>query len=118
MRRLHHELGIAPDAIALDEMKYLTRIHYFDPGNGKWGEHEIDYILFIQKNVELKPNLNEVSEVCYIPRNEINNILPKLKAPLTPWFHLIVKHRLGLWWDNLNNLDRYIEHKKILKFEP
>lgn len=32
-----------------DEMAYLTRIHYKAQSDGDWGEHEIDYILFMQK---------------------------------------------------------------------
>lgn len=32
-----------------DEMTYLTRIHYKAQSDGVWGEHEIDYILFLQK---------------------------------------------------------------------
>lgn len=32
-----------------DEMTYLTRIHYKAQSDGVWGEHEIDYILFMQK---------------------------------------------------------------------
>lgn len=34
-----------------DEMTYLTRIHYKAQSDGVWGEHEIDYILFVQKVV-------------------------------------------------------------------
>ena len=64
--------------------KYLGRIHYcaaddsiVNVGNdnvtpsatvaanelsdGAWGEHEIDYILFIRAQVDLKPNPEEVS---------------------------------------------------------
>ena len=32
-----------------EEMTYLTRIHYKAQSDGVWGEHEIDYILFLQK---------------------------------------------------------------------
>lgn len=41
-------------------------------GDGVWGEHEIDYILFLQKNVELNPNPSEVSEISYVKRNDID----------------------------------------------
>lgn len=61
-----------------ENFHYLTRIHYEDAGDGIWGEHEIDYILFLQKNVDLKPNPNEVSEVFYVQRNELERLfLPK-----------------------------------------
>ena len=59
--------------------KYLGRIHYCAADvseavpatsvmtndvidEGAWGEHEIDYILFIKATVDLKPNPEEVIE--------------------------------------------------------
>lgn len=71
-RRLHYELGIPPSQIRPENFHYLTRIHYADRGDGVWGEHEIDYILFLQKNVDLRPNAGEVSEVCYVKRADID----------------------------------------------
>lgn len=41
-----------------EEMTYLTRIHYKAQSDGVWGEHEIDYILFMQK-VTVYPLLYE-----------------------------------------------------------
>jgi len=52
-RKLDHELGIKPAQVPLDKFEFLTRIHYKAPSDGKWGEHEIDYILFIQAQVTL-----------------------------------------------------------------
>ncbi|CAJ1081781.1 isopentenyl-diphosphate Delta-isomerase 1 [Xyrichtys novacula] len=48
-RRLEAELGIPMAQVTPDEMTYLTRIHYKAQSDGVWGEHEIDYILFMQK---------------------------------------------------------------------
>lgn len=31
--------------------------------NAEWGEHEVDYILFIKANVTLAPNKEEVDDV-------------------------------------------------------
>jgi isopentenyl-diphosphate delta-isomerase len=36
-----------------------------------WGEHEVDYILFVQKDVPLEPNPNEVSAVRYVTPEEL-----------------------------------------------
>ena len=55
-----------------ENFHYLTRIHYLDTGDGVWGEHEIDYILFLQKDLDLQPNPHEVSEIQYLKRNEID----------------------------------------------
>ena len=40
-RKLEHELGIPIGQVPLENMKYLTRIHYKAPcDGGLWGEHE------------------------------------------------------------------------------
>ncbi|XP_050295409.1 isopentenyl-diphosphate Delta-isomerase 1-like [Anthonomus grandis grandis] len=116
LRRLNFELGIPLDSIGIDNIHYITRVHYFDEGNGKYGEHEIDYVLFIQQDVKLKPNSHEVSEISFIPRTEFDDFIPTLTGQWTPWFALILKHRLKYWWDNLNNLEEIKDHSKILRF--
>ena len=72
---MKHELGIEPFQISADKIKYLGRIHYCAADNtsdapavgtitgasdGVWGEHEIDYILFLKATVDLAPNPEEV----------------------------------------------------------
>lgn len=115
-RRLNWELGIPTVQIQPQDFKYLTRIHYFDMGDGIWGEHEIDYILFLQKDVELNPNPNEISEILYVPRNRLDEFVNSFSAPMTPWFQLILKHRLKLWWDNLQDLKPFEQHHQITTF--
>lgn len=113
-RRLNFELGIPMDKIPIEQFNYITRVHYKDEGNGQWGEHEIDYVLFFQGDVPVNPNPNEISEISFIPRDELDQHIPTL-GTLTPWFYLILKHRLKLWWDNLDNLDKFKDHENILK---
>lgn len=48
---------------------------YQAPSDHKWGEREIDYILIIQKDVELNPNPNEVKECMYISRSDLKGFL-------------------------------------------
>jgi len=113
-RRLEFELGISPEDIRLEDFHYLTRIHYKALSDSIWGEHEIDYILFVQKDLPIKPNKDEVAEIKYVTlegikrmENEGNNV------QLTPWFKLIYKTWLPLWWKNLGNLKPYDDHDKI-----
>lgn len=82
-----------------------------------WGEHEIDYLLFLQKDVDVDPNPNEVSEVVYIERMRAEETLKNLNAPLTPWFKLILEHRLLEWWDNLHEIHRLQDRQNIHKLE-
>ncbi|TNN63544.1 Isopentenyl-diphosphate Delta-isomerase 1 [Liparis tanakae] len=99
-----------------DEMTYLTRIHYKAQSDGVWGEHEIDYILFMQKDVELSPDPNEIKSHCYVNKEELKEMLEKGKRKeleITPWFSLIAETFLFKWWDDLQNLKNFIDHKNI-----
>jgi isopentenyl-diphosphate delta-isomerase len=59
-RRLNYELGIPLEQTSPEKFHYLTRIHYLDLGDGQWGEHELDYILFLRGDVALDVNTDEV----------------------------------------------------------
>ena len=39
-RKLDQELNIRAEQVPLDRFRFLTRIHYKAPSDGKWGEHE------------------------------------------------------------------------------
>ncbi|KAK4300446.1 hypothetical protein Pmani_027356 [Petrolisthes manimaculis] len=115
-RRLHYELGISPDQATPEELIYLTRIHYASPSDGVWGEHEMDYIIFLQKDVVIAPNNNEIQDTRYVKREEFQNFLNDLKEnniPITPWFSLIAQNLLPLWWENLNNINKFKDHQNI-----
>uniref|UniRef100_A0A3Q2UT79 isopentenyl-diphosphate Delta-isomerase n=1 Tax=Haplochromis burtoni TaxID=8153 RepID=A0A3Q2UT79_HAPBU len=115
-RRLGAELGIPMEQVTPDEMTYLTRIHYKAQSDGVWGEHEIDYILFVQKDVDLNPDPNEIKSHCYVSKEELKEMLEKAKRKeleITPWFSLIAETFLFTWWDNLQNLKQFMDHHKI-----
>lgn len=115
-RRLYAELGIPTEQVSPDELRYLTRIHYKAQSDGIWGEHEIDYILFVQKDVSLDPDANEIQSHCYVSKEELKQLLEKAKreeVKVTPWFQLIADTFLFKWWDNLENLKSFEDHDKI-----
>lgn len=118
IRRLKHELGIAPEQMPIEKFYYLTRVYHCDTGNGKWGQHEICYILVIQQDFVLKANSNEISELSFIPKGEMNEYIQGLKAPLEPIFNLIYKQEMiHLWWKNLTSLGTVKNHNDILKLD-
>ncbi|KAM9022866.1 isopentenyl-diphosphate Delta-isomerase 1 isoform 2-T2 [Ara ararauna] len=115
-RRLKAELGIPMEQVTPEEIQYLTRIHYKAKSDGIWGEHEIDYILFVQKDVSLNPDPNEIQSHCYVTQKELKQLLDKAsrdEVKITPWFKLIAETFLFKWWDNLHNLNKFIDHEKI-----
>lgn len=107
-RKLQHELGIEPDQVPIEKFDFLTRIHYKAPSDGKWGEHEIDYILFIKADVDLKINPNEVQDTLYVGPDELKAMFEKTELKFTPWFKLICNTMLFDWWSHLNSgLDKF-----------
>lgn len=115
-RRLKAELGIPLEEVDPNEMHYLTRIYYKAQSDGIWGEHEIDYILFLRKNVTLNPDPNEIKSYCYVSKEELKELMKKAasgEVKLTPWFKIIVDTFLFKWWDNLNHLSQFVDHEKI-----
>nr|XP_019801343.1 isopentenyl-diphosphate Delta-isomerase 1 isoform X2 [Tursiops truncatus] len=100
-RRLKAELGIPMEEAQSD---------------GIWGEHEIDYILFVKKNVTLNPDPNEIKSYCYVSKEELEELLEKAahgEIKITPWFQIIAETFLFRWWDNLNHLNQFVDHEKI-----
>ncbi|XP_043722824.1 isopentenyl-diphosphate Delta-isomerase I [Telopea speciosissima] len=105
-RKLFDELGIAASDLPLNEFIPLGRILYKAPSDGKWGEHELDYLLFIVRDVNVNPNPDEVSSVRYVNRDQLRELLQKADAgeeglKLSPWFRLVVDNFLFKWWNHV-----------------
>jgi len=100
-RKLEHELGIPRSQTPVDQFQYLTRIHYLAPSDGKWGEHEVDYILFLTADVDVQANLNEISDWKYVDKEELQAMFDEPANSFTPWFKLIARDYLFGWWDEL-----------------
>jgi len=69
----------------VDGFSYLTRIQYKAenvPADGRFGESEIDYILFMQRDVELNVNPNEVKSTQYLSKDGLKQFLGKKQAYL------------------------------------
>lgn len=113
-RKLDHELGIKKEQVPLDDFHFLTRIHYKAPSNGQWGEHEIDYILFIKANVDLDINKNEVQATQYVSPEELKKLFADPSLKFTPWFKLICHSMLFEWWEHLDSgLEKYTNEQEI-----
>lgn len=133
VRKLDQELGIQAQQVPLDDFKFLTRIHYKSPSDGKWGEHEgelspltvscsplhtysclrgkhiltalvlVDYILFIKADVDVKVNPNEVRDHRYVSQEDLKAMFQDKSLKFTPWFKLICESMLFEWWDHLDS---------------
>jgi len=101
-RKLEHELGIPQAQTPVDQFQYLTKIHYLAPSDGIWGEHEVDYILFLTADVTIHPNMNEIRDYKYVDKAELQAMFNKAENSFTPWFKFIARDFLFGWWDQLN----------------
>ncbi|KAJ2976431.1 hypothetical protein NUW58_g8089 [Xylaria curta] len=102
------------EQVPFDDFHFLTRIHYKAPSDGKWGEHEIDYILFIKANVDLNINPNEVKDYKYVTQDELKALFKDPTLKFTPWFKLICESMLFEWWSKLDSgLEQYLNEQEI-----
>jgi hypothetical protein len=128
IRKLQHELGVKPSDLSTGDFKFLTRLHYWAADvitHGKkapWGEHEIDYILFIQKEVSIIPNPEEVSDVKYVSLEELQEMMSLQSGLLwSPWFRIIAQVFLPVWWASLKttlSTDQFVDSTTIYRFDP
>lgn len=112
IRKLEHELGIKAKDVPFENFKFITRIHYMAPSNGPWGEHEIDYILFIKAEPVFTPEPNEVRATRWVSQNELKRMFESPEYKFTPWFKLICENFLFEWW---NNADSVVSESEILR---
>ncbi|KAJ3271853.1 isopentenyl-diphosphate delta-isomerase idi1 [Terramyces sp. JEL0728] len=122
-RKLYHELGIHKNQVPLDQLCFLTRIHYLAPSDGLWGEHEgrsmynvVDHIFIYRGHVDVNANPNEVQATRYVSKQELIELFDTAKEKnikITPWFRLIVENFLYKWWDNLDSLESMKEESVI-----
>ncbi|KAL4578844.1 hypothetical protein LXL04_014975 [Taraxacum kok-saghyz] len=121
-RKLLDELGIPAEHVPVDEFTPLGRMLYKAPSDGKWGEHELDYLLFMVRDVAVNPNPDEVADIKYVNQEELKELLRKADAgeeglKLSPWFRLVVDNFLFKWWDHVQKgtLNEAIDMKTIHK---
>lgn len=109
VRKLHHELGIPLSQLTSADFRFLTRLHYcaadVDVRGGRtgWGEHEMDYILFVKADVSLSPHADEIQATCYVGPAELKRMMrPDSGLQWSPWFRIIADNFLFRWWADLD----------------
>lgn len=127
VRKLQHELGISAQQLPASSLKFLTRLHYCAPDSGTygadapWGEHEVDYILLAQADVDVNPNPEEVAAVKHVDLQELQAMMdPSSGLHWSPWFRIIAKHFLPTWWQDLQqtlSTDTHVDTATIHKLD-
>ncbi|KAL0029304.1 hypothetical protein WJX79_008998 [Trebouxia sp. C0005] len=122
VRKLGHELGIPPHQLPLDRFKFLTRLHYcaadeetYGP-KAEWGEHEIDYILFVKADVDVAPNSEEVDAYEYVNITQLKSMMKPTSGLLwSPWFRILANHFLENWWQDIDKTLQTNDHVDLHK---
>lgn len=133
IRKLRHELGILPKDVPFNDFHFLTRFHYWAAdtithgADTPWGEHEIDYILFIKcvEEPELNIDSEEVSDYEYVTLEQLKDYmfgkdtLRNSKMLFSPWFRGIMENGGFDWMKDLDGaLDGKYCNKQIYYFDP
>jgi len=108
-RRMMFELGINGDSVQISDFHHMGRLIYMfeSPEDPVWGEHELDHVLVIHKDLEIHPNPNEVDYCQYLSRKELEKILEAAnrgEVKVSPWFYKIYKLFAHKYWDRLDDL--------------
>lgn len=102
-RKLVHELHIGDDFLIPDkDFILVTRILYKAAFDEVWGEHELDYILFVKEQsiTQVTPDPGEVENVKLVTPKELKELVENPNSKITPWFRLIYDKYLFKWWDS------------------
>lgn len=120
VRKLQHELGIREDQLAPESIRFVTRLRYAavdatEPEPNEWGEHELDYVLFVQADVDLEPNPEEVEAYRYVDQAGLQSMMStSVGLRWSPWFRILAERFLPAWWDDLDAVmqtDRFVDGK-------
>merc|ERR1719231_143209 len=113
IRKLEHELGIDPAQLPMEDFHFMTKVHYHAASNDDFGEHEIDYVLLVQADVELDNiNPNEVVETMYIDQAGLKEMLATLEEKglqFSPWGRIIVETFMDKWWPHIGKPDELLK---------
>lgn len=134
VRKLFHELGIPAKELPIANFKFLTRLHYWAADTvthgtkSPWGEHEIDYVLFLtipNKSVlTVNPHPDEVDAVKWVTKAKLLEMMADQKLLFSPWFRLIAHRWMlnkGGWWEDLKQTmttDKHCDYTGIQRFDP
>lgn len=129
VRKLCHELGMDENQIPIQDFQFISRFHYWASDthtyglDSAWGEHEIDYVLFIKcyhEHITLKPNIDEVGDYIYVSIPELKSMIYDDNSCIwSPWFVGIMERGGFHWWEHVqDSLQGKFVNKDIVFFDP
>ena len=83
-RRVKEELGME-----IFDLKKLFSFQYKAELENNLIEHELDYVLWVKSDADVKLNADEASDFIFLSKEEIKNKLTENPEQFTVWFKLI-----------------------------
>lgn len=127
IRKLKHELGIDPKDIPHEQIRFVSRFHYWAAdtktygSDAPWGEHEIDYVLFLKCQHEpiVHANPDEVDEYRYVSIVDLKIMFEEVGLLWSPWFRGIMENGGFEWWEMLQEtIEGKNTNDQVLFFDP
>jgi geranylgeranyl diphosphate synthase type I len=110
IRKLNQELGISESQVPISDFSFMTKMVYSSRMNEEWIEREIDHILVIKADVDVKINENEVSEIKWVSQEELEAMLVaevEGDGEIAPWFRCIASRLMTEeWWDAIGDKEK------------
>ena len=110
IRKLKQELGISESQVPISDFSFMTKMVYSSRMNEEWIEREIDHILVIKADVDVKINENEVSEIKWVSQEELEAMLVaevEGDGEIAPWFRCIASRLMTEeWWDAIGDKEK------------
>ena len=106
LRKMEQELGIHPSSINVEDIHFITKMRYSCRMDEQWIEREIDHILYLQADVDLQPNENEVEDTMWVSMDQLEEMLiSESDEIIAPWFRCIAARIMNEnWWSCAENL--------------
>lgn len=106
----------------IGDLKLISKILYKAKYDEIWGEYELDYLFFmnqsdLETNSQVPFNPDEVENVKWLNRKELEKFISRSDINLTPWFYrLLTQTQFMGWWEDYlkGKIDDKL-HSQIIK---
>ena len=94
IRKMEQELGIPSEISEKWDFRQIGKFKYSSRWNSEWIEREIDHVLMVRGDADIKPNLNEVEAFEWLDLDEVGSMVAQTgrwsEEMVAPWFKAIV----------------------------
>lgn len=105
IRKMEQELGVDTTDLRTEMFVPASKMLYMSRMDEEWVEKELDHIIILRSDLVCSPNPNEVEEIKWVSKEELQEFLADSKGEIiAPWFRLIAERLLPEWWDDLDSV--------------